>query len=241
MFSAMPKGTVLVVEDEADLLELLRYNLERDGYRVLAARDAETGLGKLHRGKPDLILLDVALPGMDGFEFCSLVRRRSQIPIVFLTARKEETERVLGLRMGGDDYVTKPFSIPELLARVHARLRRLSPENNGGPDAGVLRVDRLEVDLTRHEVRQGDRIITLAPKEFQLLRALLEADGKVISREELLRRVWGVADDAEPLDTRTVDQHVSRLRRKLAALKSILLTVPKFGYKLLRETAKAAA
>ncbi|MBI4678881.1 MAG: response regulator transcription factor [Elusimicrobia bacterium] len=218
---------ILIVEDEKSLVKVLRYNLEKAGYRVAAAHDGEEGLSAFCRAKPDLVILDLMLPKLDGFEFCKEVRRRAKTPILMLTARKEEVDKVLGLELGADDYVTKPFSVREVLARVKALLRR------GGQAAGEvpMRAGSLEVDLERYEVRVGGRPASLSAKEFELLRCFLLAQGKALTREQILERVWGY-DRAMDIDTRTVDQHVARLRDKLGPEAGRLITVKNVGYRL---------
>lgn len=222
--------TILVVDDEKDLVRLLRVNLEKAGYRVRTAASAEAGLKLLRRHAPDLIVLDVMLPGIDGLELLRRLRAESDIPVILLSAKGAELDRVLGLKLGADDYVVKPFSIDELLERVAARLRARRKEASGEKDisAGPLRMD-----VARHEVSVRGAKVRLATKEFALLKLLLEADGKVQSRERLLELIWG-HDAGLGLDTRTVDQHVARLRRKLGPAASLVVTVPNFGYKLAR-------
>ena len=222
---------ILVVEDEKPLQRILRFNLEREGYEVESASDGPAGLSAFRRAKPDLIVLDAMLPGLDGFDLCKAVRRDSATPILFLTARKEETDRVLGLELGADDYMTKPFSVRELLARIKAILRR----GAGAAKSEVLRSGAIELDEARHEARIGGAPVGLRAKEFALLKVLLDAGGRVLSREDVLERVWG-HDRALELDTRTVDQHVARLREKLGRESGRLVTIKNVGYRL-----KAAA
>ncbi len=210
-------------------MRLLRHNLEQDGFKVLSASDAESGLKLIRKSRPDLVVLDIALPRMDGLEMLAVLRRESAVPVILLSGRGGEADRILGLKLGADDYVVKPFSIGELSARVVARLRRAVPAASGKTAAA----GGIAVDFERHEVRAGGKPVRLAPKEFILLKLLLEADGKVLSRERLLEQVWG-HDEGLELDTRTVDQHVARLRRKLGAHAKCIATVPNFGYKLTR-------
>ncbi len=226
----MLRRRLLVVEDEKDLVRLLKYNFEKEGYEVLSAYDGETGLETARRKKPDLILLDIMLPRMDGFEVCRMLRRDSDVPVLFLTAKKSEVDRILGLKLGADDYVTKPFSVGEIIARVEAILRRSS---GGGSRGGTVRVGVLEADLERHEVRVKGKAVTLTPKEFEFLRLLLEADGKVLTRDTLMERIWGY-DRSMEIDTRTVDQHIARLRRKLKAEGGRIVTVTNSGYRFRR-------
>ncbi|MFH2204936.1 MAG: response regulator transcription factor [Elusimicrobiota bacterium] len=224
----MARKKVLIVEDEKGLVKLIKYNFEKEGYAVAAAYDGEAGLALARKDKPDLILLDIMLPKMDGLSLCKALRQDSRIPIIFLTAKKSEIDRILGLKLGGDDYVTKPFSIAELLARVEAVLRRSGADAPRG--SGTLKAGRLEVDLDRHLVRVEGKEVALTPKEFEFLRLLLEADGKVVSRDRILEQVWGY-DRAIDIDTRTVDQHIARLRRKLKSEGKRIVTVTGAGYR----------
>jgi DNA-binding response OmpR family regulator len=174
-------------------------------------------------------VLDIALPKMDGLELLGVLRRETEVPVIILSGKRGELDRILGLKLGADDYVVKPFSIGELQARIAARLRRPRAPRPKKKAA----VGGLDVDFERHEVRVSGKLVRLAPKEFTLLKLLIEADGKVLSRDRLLEAVWGHAAGLE-LDTRTVDQHVARLRGKLGALAKRIETVPNFGYKLAR-------
>lgn len=217
------------MDDEKDLVRLLKVNLVRAGFRVISASTAEAGLKLLRKSAPDLLVLDIMLPGMDGLELLRLTRLESEVPVILLSAKGGEIDRVLGLKLGADDYVVKPFSVGELLARISARLRsRRKPPAGKVAAAGPLRVD-----FARHEVKVNGKTVRLATKEFQLLKLLLEADGKVLAREQLLELIWGHEAGLE-LETRTVDQHVARLRRKLGAGGAVIVTVPNFGYKLTR-------
>jgi two-component system, OmpR family, alkaline phosphatase synthesis response regulator PhoP len=218
---------VLVVEDEKDLVRLIRYNLTNEGYRVASADDAETGLKSLRKTKPDLIILDIMLPGMDGLEFLKVLRRESRTPVILLSAKRSETDRILGLKLGADDYVVKPFSVGELLARVEARLR---PAAMPGEESPTL-LGSMAVDIARHQVTVKGKPVRLAPKEFAVLRLLVEAQGKVLTRDRLLELIWG-HDEGMNIDTRTVDQHVARLRRKLGPEGRRIATVPNFGYQV---------
>lgn len=224
------KGSILIVDDEKDLRQGLRYALSREGYRVACAPSAESALRLVGRKKPDAVILDVMFPGMDGIEFCRRLRERQTTPVLFLTARKSEADRVIGLRIGGDDYMTKPFSLAELLARVHALLRRA--RGGAGIDAAE-RIGELELDYERHEARLKGRALGLSPKEFDCLKALAQAKGRLLTKSQLLKRVWRIGPEVQ-LTTRTVDQHLSRLRGKLGCEAKRLLTVPRVGYRLLR-------
>lgn len=224
----MAHEKILVVEDEKNLSKLLRYNLEKEGYRALISEDGEAGLEAFKKEKPDLVILDLMLPKLDGFEFCKAVRRESQTPIIMLTARKEEVDRVVGLEMGADDYVTKPFSVRELMARVKGILRRAA-----GPSAekAVLRAGKLELDVEKYEARLSGKPFPLRSKEFDFLKILFLAKGKALTRDQLLEQVWGY-DQSMEIDTRTVDQHIARLREKLGPEAARIVTVKNVGYRL---------
>jgi two-component system phosphate regulon response regulator PhoB len=224
------KPRILVVEDEASLQELLAYNLERAGFAVEQAYDADEARTMIAEQTPDLVLLDWMLPYMSGLELCRQLRRQpatANLPIVMLTARVEERDRLHGLDTGADDYVTKPFSIDELIARVRAVLRRIRPAFA----AEVLRFADLTVDLSAHRVARNGREVHLSPTEFRLLRQLLESPGRVFSRSQLLDLVWGRDQDVE---LRTVDATIRRLRRALNAggEADLLRTVRATGYAL---------
>lgn len=225
------KSTILVVEDEEPLRELLRFNLRQEGYRVLAAGSAERGLALLRADDADLIVLDVGLPGMDGLEMCRQVRRRRETPILFLTAKKDEADKVLGLKLGGDDYVTKPFSLRELLARIEALDRRA--RGGAGRGGRLLEAGGIRLDPDQREMTVRGRPASLSLKEFELMRLLLEASPRIVSRATLLKRIWGYARSMA-VQTRTVDQHVALLRRKLGPERGLIETVPKGGYRIRR-------
>jgi two-component system, OmpR family, alkaline phosphatase synthesis response regulator PhoP len=218
---------ILVVEDEKPLAKVLRFNLEREGHEVQTASDGLAALESARAGRPDLVILDVMLPKLDGFEVCRRLRAELAVPVLMLTARKEEVDRVLGLELGADDYVTKPFSVRELLARVKAILRRSSSTTQ----RSVLRAGSIELDTQRYELRVSGATVAVGTKEFDFLRRLLEAQGRALSRDELLEKVWGYERGLD-LDTRTVDQHVKRLREKLGAEAKRLMTVKNVGYRL---------
>ena len=233
----MAGGTVLVVEDDQTLLGVLEYNLSKEGYEVIAVGDGEEALEAARARQPDLIVLDIMLPKMDGFEVCRILRKESTASILMLTAKSEEIDKVVGLEIGADDYVTKPFSMRELLARVKAMLRRAEMVNErvvqaaGEESPSPMRAGDLEVDLARHRVSLGGSALDLSPKEFDLLAFLVSNRGHVFSRDDLLERVWGY-DYAG--GTRTVDVHVRWLRRKIEAdpaRPTRLLTVRSVGYK----------
>jgi len=208
---------ILVVEDEPSLQETLAYNLERQGYNVETASDGQAALERARKLQPDLIVLDLMLPVLDGFEVCRIIRQESNVPILILTARDDEIDRVIGLEMGADDYLTKPFSMREFLARVKAQLRRvrlIREELNAETTEtkGRLHFGNLLIDLTRHEVLLDDQPLAFKPKEFDLLLFLARHRGQVLSRELILERVWGWEFSG---GSRTVDVHVRWLREKI--------------------------
>ena len=220
---------VLVVDDELPIVEVIAYNLRKEGYLTCTAIDAEQCIEVVRTEKPDLIILDVMLPSASGFEVCRALRRQSSVPIIMLTARADETDRVVGLELGADDYITKPFSIRELMARVKAVLRRAQP--NEIPAAAVVKAGQLPIDSHRYEVTVDGKKVDLSPKEFDLLRFLVTHPGQVFSRQALLDRVWGA--DAY-VEDRTIDVHIRWLREKIEPLPSRperLLTVRGVGYK----------
>jgi DNA-binding response OmpR family regulator len=216
-------GTVLLVEDEPSVGELVRGYLARDGYRVVWARSGEEALAQLDRNPVRLVLLDVGLPGMDGFDVCRAIRAHSSVPILMLTARDEEPDRIVGLEVGADDYITKPFSPRELVARMKAVLRRAEPQEN----VDVLTLGDVIVERDAHAVRVAGEPVDLTAKEFDLLAYFLANAGTVLSRDLLLDRVWGVE---YPGGTRTVDVHVAQLRRKLDR-PGLIRTLRGAGYK----------
>jgi DNA-binding response OmpR family regulator len=203
-------GTVVVVEDDPHIADLVDLYLRREGFRVLLAPDGEKGLALFGREDPWIVILDVGLPGSkDGFDVCREIRAKSQVPVLFLTARDDEVDRILGLELGADDYLVKPFSPRELVARVRAILRRT---REGPPPQEVVTVRNLEVDLRRREVRQAGQVVPLAAREFDLLAFLANNLGLALSRQQLLDGVWGSDWYG---DERTVDVHVAQLRKKL--------------------------
>ncbi|MEC8085121.1 MAG: phosphate regulon transcriptional regulator PhoB [Pseudomonadota bacterium] len=224
---ADPKPHVLIVEDEAALVTMLRYNLESEGYRVSEMVDGEEAILLVIEEPPDLILLDWMLPSLSGIEVCRRIRRNESardVPIIMLTARGEDSDRVRGLDSGADDYITKPFSPRELMARVRAVLRRSQPS-----DHERLVYGDIEMDLARHRVQRGGRDLHLGPTEYRLLRHFLESPGRVFSREQLLDAVWGRDVYVE---ARTVDVHIRRLRKTLneGGLPDLIRTVRSAGY-----------
>ena len=209
------KKKILVVEDEKSISDIIKYNLQKEGFTVYTAYDGEDALAKQSSLDPDLVLLDVMLPKIDGFTVCKKVREKSAVPIIILTAKEEEVDKVLGLELGADDYMTKPFGMRELLARIKANIRRatltLGPDVDKA-EANVREFGNLTIDLNRSEIRKNGEILELTLREFELLRYLAERENKVFSREQLLEEVWGYEYYG---DIRTVDVTVRRLREKL--------------------------
>lgn len=249
--------SVLIVEDEQTLRDILEYNLKREGYRVLVAADGNEGVRLAYEEQPNLIILDLMLPGINGYDVCRAVRKQLSMPILMLSAREEEIDKVLGLELGADDYMTKPFGLRELLARVHAMLRRsemlradtatpsgapTGPLNNGVPlPPPVLVAGDVTVDMTRHLVTRGGKAVEMKPKEFDLLAFLAQHPQQVFSRDVLLDRVWGYDFVG---GTRTVDVHIRWLRSKLeddAANPRLIQTVYGVGYRLNDEAASSVA
>ncbi|MCL0091960.1 response regulator transcription factor [Dehalococcoidales bacterium] len=223
---------VLIIEDDRTLLDVLRYNLSKEGYHVVTAIDGVQGLEVARSDHPDLIILDIMLPEISGFEVCRILRKEFTIPILMLTAKGEEIDRVVGLELGADDYITKPFSLRELLARVRAMLRRVEMmKQKANQETLSIKVGNLEVNFAHHQVLRGGAVVDLSPKEFELLAFLIKNRGRVFSRDHLLEKVWGY-DYAG--DTRTVDVHIRWLRQKIEpnpSQPSHILTVPGVGYR----------
>ena len=221
---------VLIVEDERDIRDLVLFHLEREGFQVSSASSGEEALRQVRHASPDLVLLDLMLPAMGGLEVCRKLRQDPAtvaLPIVMLTAKGDEVDRVLGLELGADDYIVKPFSPKELLARVRAVLRRARP----APGAAGIAIGALAIDPGTRTVTVQGAPLTLTHKEFELLGALADAQGRVLSREFLLDRVWGYSRAGE-IESRTVDVHVRRLRVKLGPEGHRILTVKSVGYRL---------
>ena len=207
-------NTVLVVEDEPNLLTALKYTLEQEGYDTLTATNGDSGLNIARVREPDLVILDVMLPRLDGFEVCRILRSESTVPILMLTARGEEADRVVGLELGADDYVTKPFSMRELLARVRNMLRRSSSPSSDRPteDAEVITSGDLSIDLTSHSATLGSEPLAMKPREFSLMALLAANRGRAFTRDQILERLWGHDYIG---DSRTVDVHIRWLREKI--------------------------
>jgi two-component system, OmpR family, response regulator len=225
------RGTILVVDDEPNIADLVNLYLSREGYRVLLAATGEAGLAAVRDHRPRLVVLDVGLPDIDGLEVCKRLRQTSQIPVIFLTARDGEVDRVLGLELGGDDYLTKPFSPAELVARVKAVLRRV----DGGQAPEVVQVGEVTIDTGRREVRVREEPVEFTTKEFDLLRHLAERPGLALSRQQILDGVWGYDWFG---DARTVDVHIAQVRKKLGDA-AMITTVRGVGYRL--ESPRAAS
>ena len=221
----MERGTILVVDDEPNIADLVELYLRRDGYRVVKAATGEDVAAAVTSHRPRLVVLDVGLPGIDGLEVCRRLRQTSAIPVIFLTARDTEIDRVLGLELGADDYVTKPFSPPELVARVKAVLRRAEGATT---TAEVLQVGGVTIDLGRREVRVAETPVAFTTKEFDLLKFLAERPGLALSRQQMLDGVWGFDWFG---DARTVDVHIAQVRKKLGG-RVVITTVRGVGYRL---------
>jgi DNA-binding response OmpR family regulator len=221
----MERGTILVVDDEPNIADLVELYLRRDGFRVVKAAAGEDVVAAVGTHRPRLVVLDVGLPDIDGLEVCRRLRQTSSIPVIFLTARDTEIDRVLGLELGADDYVTKPFSPPELVARVKAVLRRA---DGAATAAEMVQVGEVTIDLGRREVRVGEQPVAFTTKEFDLLTFLAARPGLALSRQQILDGVWGYDWFG---DARTVDVHIAQVRKKVAAAVRID-TVRGVGYRL---------
>ncbi len=224
----------LVVDDEKDITALVAYHLEREGFRVLQAHDGLQALELVKRERPNVLILDLMLPHMSGLDVCRRLRKEpdtARLPILMLTAKADETDKVLGLELGGDDYLTKPFGPRELVARIKALIRR-SEEAQGEE---IVKAGGLEIDLGRYTVSIRRRMVELTAKEFNLLKALILAKGRALSREYLLDRVWGY-ERASEIESRTVDVHVRRLREKLGPEAKRIVTVKNVGYRFAQDT-----
>ncbi|NVO00183.1 MAG: response regulator transcription factor [Geobacteraceae bacterium] len=219
----------VIIEDEKDLAELLAFNLGKDGWQTVIALDGKSGIELVTAELPDIVILDLMLPEMSGIDVCKTLRKKestASIPIIMVTAKGEEIDRVVGFEVGADDYLVKPFSSRELMLRIKAIIRRSVPELKGEKS---LHLGSLTIDPSRHTVKVDNEEITLTSTEYKLLTTLAERSGRVQSRERLLQDVWGYCSDA---DTRTVDTHITRLRSKLGSAGEMIMTVRGFGYKL---------
>lgn len=223
------KEKILIVDDEKTMVKVLKFNLEKEGFEVKAAYDGEEALKAIYSVSPDVIVLDIMLPGLDGFEVCRRVRKDLDIPIIMLTARTEDIDKILGLELGADDYITKPFNPRELVARIRAILRRVGQQKENTKK--VIKAGDLHIDLIQHKVRLRGREVDLTSKEYALLSFIASNPGKVFTREQLLQEVWGYDYFG---DARTVDVHIRHLREKIEkdpANPQMILTVWGTGYK----------
>jgi two-component system alkaline phosphatase synthesis response regulator PhoP len=222
---------ILIIEDEHDMVEGLKFNLEARNYIVITSYDGETGCRKALAEKPDLVLLDLMLPKLNGYEVCKVLKKEIPgLPVIMLTAKSQEAEIVTGLELGADDYITKPFSVLELMARINALFRRMA--SGTGPQE-EYRFGDLEVNIKKYTAKKKGRSIKLSPREYEILRFFTERQGEIVTREELLKQIWGY--DSYP-DTRTVDAHIAKLRHKIEENPEepkLIITVHGMGYKLL--------
>ncbi len=225
----MSLGKVLVVDDDKNICELLRLYLEKDGYSVILSHDGEEAVVKFNALKPDIVLLDVMLPGLDGWQVCREIRKKSNVPIIMITAKGETFDKVLGLELGADDYVVKPFDTKEIIARIKAVYRRVG-QTSGENEIKEVKYDKLSVNMTRYELRVDGKVLDTPPKELELLFHLASNPNRVYTRDQLLDEVWGFEYYG---DSRTIDVHVKRLREKLEGVsdKWALKTVWGVGYK----------
>ena len=232
--------SVLVVDDEPSFTEALTVGLRREGFEVRTAADGRAALAEINEAEPDLVLLDVMLPGMSGLDVCREIRKQSRVPLIMVTARAEEIDAVVGLEVGADDYVAKPYRMRELVARMRAVLRRASGQPPENIDAACLVEGDVELDIDRHELRVRGELVTLALKEFELLAYLLAHAGRVVTRDSLMQNVWGYNYVG---DTKTIDVHVKRLRAKIEDDPSSpqrITTIRGLGYRYERAAAPAA-
>lgn len=219
----------LIVDDEQAIVDLVRHHLEKEGLHCLEAKDGDTALRLAREQKPDILILDLMLPGIEGLEICRLLRRdpsTAQVPIIMLTAKAEEVDRIVGLEMGADDYIVKPFSPRELVARVKAVFRRGREQ----PEYSIKKVGALEVDEAKHQVRVKGQLVDLTVKEFDLLCALMKVRGRVLNRDQILETVWGYSNAME-IESRTVDVHIRRLREKIGSESKRIVTIKGVGYR----------
>jgi len=228
------KEKVLIVEDEKDIVKMLEYNLKKEGFTTLSVTNGDDALDAAVRHQPELIILDLMLPGMDGLEVCKALkaeRKTANIPVIMLTAKAQESDKIVGLELGADDYVTKPFSPRELIARIKAVLRRMK-EKDKLPE--LLKLGDLTLDFSKISVSVKDKPVELTSKEFELLKTLIGVKGRVLSRDYLLDNIWGF-DHAIEIQTRTVDVHIRTLRKKLKSEAKRIITVKNYGYRFDRE------
>jgi len=225
----MAKEKILIIEDEKNIVELIKFNLEQEGFRTFQAMRGDTAIEQIRKQIPDLIVLDLMLPEIDGIEICKIVKQNpktANVPIIILSAKSEETDKIIGLELGADDYVTKPFSPKELVARVKAVLRRGKEQSK----ERRLEAGMLQIDVDRHRVTLKGKPVELTSKEYDLLKVLMESDGRVLTRDFLLENVWGY-DQSINIETRTVDMHIGQLRKKLKQEASRIATIKNVGYR----------
>lgn len=224
------KNTILIIEDEKPISDIVKFNLEREGYDIITAFDGLEGYQKGIQENVDLILLDIMLPSMNGFDVCRHIREKSSVPIIMVTAKEEEVDKILGLELGADDYITKPFSLRELIARVKANIRRTSMPNNNSAESDLIQHKNLVIDTSKYSVTKNDTVLELTVREYELLKFLAVQPNQVFSREQLLKQVWGYEYYG---DIRTVDVTIRRLREKLeddASNPTYILTKRGVGY-----------
>ncbi len=225
----MAQETILIIEDEKNILELVKYNLEQEGFRVITASKGTAGLATARKEKPSLLVLDLMLPELNGLEICKTLKQDLQtrpIPIIMLTAKSTESDKIVGLELGADDYLTKPFSPRELVARVKAVLRR----HQEIPPSDLLKSGTIELDMAKHELRLKGKAVDITAKEFSLLQTLMASKSRVLTREILLEKVWGYENSVN-LETRTVDMHITQLRKKLGKEADRIVTLKGVGYR----------
>ncbi|MEN9736350.1 MAG: hypothetical protein RL129_1061 [Actinomycetota bacterium] len=222
---------ILIIEDEASFSDAIKFLLEKEGFEVAVANNGQVGITEFQKNGADLILLDLMLPGLSGTEVCRQIRSESKVPIIMLTARDTEIDKVVGLELGADDYVTKPYSSRELIARINAVLRRVGSADSASVDAGVISVGPIRLDIDRHQLSVNNLQVSIPLKEFELLEFLMRNSGRVLTRNQLIDRVWGSDYFG---DTKTLDVHIKRLRAKIEkdpANPDFIQTVRGLGYK----------
>ena len=226
----MPMGKILVADDDKNICELIRLYLEKEGYAVVMAHDGEAAVEQFSAENPDLVLLDIMMPKLDGWQVCREIRKKSNTPIIMITAKGETFDKVLGLELGADDYVVKPFDTKEIVARIKAVLRRSSPVGTAEGEVKEVSYDKLTVNMTRYELKVDGKVVDAPPKELELLFHLASHPNRVFTRDQLLDEVWGFEYYG---DSRTVDVHIKRLREKLEGVSDqwSLKTVWGVGYK----------
>jgi len=230
------EAKILIVDDEKNIVELIKFHLKKENYRVIEAYKGKDALDLYRKEKPDLIILDVMLPDMGGFEVCKTIRKESRVPIIMLTAKGEEIDKILGFELGADDYITKPFSPRELLARIKAVLKRTRTSNI---DTNQIQVGPFKINVNKREIYKNDKLLELKPKEFDLLKLFITNPGRVFTRQYLLEQIWGYDYLG---DTRTVDVHIRRLRQKIEdndKNATYIKTVHGVGYKFVVESEQA--